>query len=115
MADLQSVINDLTGVASADVGDVLTKDANGNAIWSAPQGGSSSASFGESFDNDDLVNGILEVEHNLNQSIVHCTLQNNLGRAFRPDFVEIVDNNTIRIYMVSLGTITGTYKFLITK
>jgi hypothetical protein len=115
-AEAQEILNELTQVAGADVGDVVAKDINGNAVFAAPQGGgeSNSASFSGSFVNADLVNGELIITHGLNQSIVHLTMKDNNGKRVNPD-VEFVDANTVKVYMSPFENLIGTWEFLVTK
>jgi hypothetical protein len=114
-SETQDILDQVTQVSGANEGDVLTKDANGHAVFVAPQGGgSSSASFSGSFDNDDLVNGELIITHGLNQSIVHLTMKDNNGKRVNPD-VEFVDANTVKVYMSPFENIIGTWEFLVTK
>ena len=113
----QDILNELTQVAGANEGDVLTKDVNGNAVFVAPQGGgggSNSASFSGSFVNADLVDGELIIIHDLGQDIVHLTMKDNNGKRVNPD-VEFVDIDTVKVYMSPFENIIGTWKFLVTK
>ena len=112
----QDILNELTQVAGANEGDVLTKDVNGNVVFVAPQGGggSNSASFSGSFVDADLVDGEFIISHGLGLDIVHLTMKDNNGRRVNPD-VEFVDVNAVRVYMSAFENIIGTWGFLVTK
>jgi phage-related tail fiber protein len=63
----------------------------------------------QTFDNSDLVAGLLSVVHPLNKKYVSVILTDNTDRIFVPDQVLYIDTDELQIDMTSFGTITGTY------
>ena len=117
-AQAQTILNQLANAAGASEGEVLTKDANGNVVFAAPQGGgegSNSASYSGNFTNSSLVSGVLTINHNLNHKYVHITIFDNNDKIIHPDFAVAVDANNCVIHLGSFGNLTGTWNFIITQ
>lgn len=115
-AQAQEMLNELTQVADAVEGDVLTKDADGNVTFQAPTGGGGTgASYVQSFVAADLVAGVLTVEHNLDQKYVQISVYNNSDKKIEPSFAIPIDANSCSIDITPYGTITGTWHIVVTK
>ncbi|WOL31327.1 hypothetical protein [Microcoleus phage My-WqHQDG] len=67
-----------------------------------------------SFTLDDLVSGVLTVGHGLQERYPSSvTVYSNLDRIIVPDDVEVVDAGTLRVYLTSYTTMSGTWNVVV--
>jgi hypothetical protein len=74
-----------------------------------------SGSFGDvfSFTQGDLVSGILDLEHNIDEQFVQVQIYDNNDQIINPDHIEAIDSNNVRITLDSFAPITGTWRAVI--
>lgn len=72
-------------------------------------GGGSGLTYNTTFDNGDLVAGVLTVTHNLGVSILHVTVYDNSNNQITPDEITVVDTSSLTIDLSSYGTLSGTW------
>lgn len=88
-------------------GYVLTSNSVGIGTWMPS--GAGIGSFVDTFTNADLTAGVLTVTHNLGVKNVVVQVYNNLNKQIQPDFITLIDNNSLTIDLNSFGAIAGTW------
>jgi hypothetical protein len=76
-------------------------------------GGGSAASFRQTFDNGDLVAGVLTVNHALGARYNIAAVYDDSNQMITPDLVTDVDANNIAIDLSSFGAIAGTWNVVV--
>lgn len=71
-------------------------------------------SYSTTFVNADLSSGILSVTHSLNSNAVLVQVYNNSSLQITPDDIEITGANAVDVDLSSFGTISGTWRVVIT-
>jgi predicted acyltransferase (DUF342 family) len=67
-----------------------------------------------SFTADDLVSGVLTVGHGLEEKYPSSvTVYSNLDRIIVPDDVEVMNTSTLKVYLTSYTTMSGTWKVVV--
>ncbi len=66
------------------------------------------------FQNSDLVSGVLTVTHNLGQQYPVVQLVDNNGKVIIPDDVNLSATNSLTVDLTSFGTLTGTWRVQVT-
>lgn len=61
----------------------------------------------------DLVDGIVNIDHNLSQRFVQIRVLNNLNEMIIPDEIAYLSNNDLNINISSFGAIAGTWTAII--
>lgn len=75
---------------------------------------SGTAVFRSSFTNATLASGILTVTHAIGEQFVQVTVIDNNNRAVIPDEVEMISTTQTTIHLSSFGTLTGTWRVVVT-
>ena len=73
----------------------------------------STQSFFQSFVNADLTAGVLTVTHNLGHKFAIVQVYDQNDDLIQPDDINLVDNNSLTIDLLSFGTITGTFQVVV--
>lgn len=73
----------------------------------------SPGSFTMTFTNDDLVSGILYVNHNLNAFPVVVQIYDQTGLTFNCQQVQLIDTNNLTVILSSFVPITGTWSLIV--
>lgn len=82
--------------------------------WNVVVSSTSKTSYTTSFDNGDLVAGVLSVTHSLSKQYVHVTVYNNSDVRIRPDEIDVSGGaNSCDIDLSGFGTLTGTWNVVI--
>lgn len=114
-------LTDQSALAAIALDDLLhVVDASDTT--SSPQGTSKQASFSTliaglrknaTFTSADLAAGVLTVSHGLLYQDVHVSVYNNSNKQVSPDDVTIINATTVAIDLSSWGTLTGTWRYVI--
>lgn len=67
------------------------------------------------FDNNDLTNGILALNHNQNKQAPTVSIYNNVGLQILPDDINYVNNNRVDVNLLNYTTLTGTWTARVSK
>jgi len=78
-------------------------------------GGGDARIFSQTFDNGDLVGGVLSINHNLGSTaIMRVTIRDNNGKAIGgPDDDTIVDADNVDVDLSSFQPLTGTWTAIV--
>lgn len=101
-------IEEETAISNLD--HLIGLDSNGNP--KKLPASNVSGSVTDTFDNEEVAGGIIEVEHGLGEYCCHVTVTNDSGKRVLADITDI-DSNTISIDVG--GPITGTWRYRISK
>lgn len=99
------------------VGIVIDAQVDGVLYISVGSGGAvnnlPTATYRQSFQNSDLVSGILTISHNLN--LQFCTVQifNDLNKKIDPDDITLVDANTVEVDLTTFDGISGSWNIVV--
>lgn len=99
------------------VGIVIDAQLDGVIYISVGSGGAvnnlPTATYRQSFQDSDLVSGILTINHNLN--LQYCSIQvfNESNKKIDPDDITLVNANTSEIDLTTFGTITGSWNVVV--
>jgi hypothetical protein len=110
---IKSEIEALQGKRIQLVGDVtggptLIDSGTGNVVIAT-----TAKSFRLSFNNTNLLGGLLTVTHNLGIQFVLVQVSNNLNQIITPDSITLTNSNSLSINLVSFGIISGTWNVLV--
>lgn len=80
----------------------------GNVI--ASSGAGSAGGYTTTFDNGDLIAGVITFTHGLaSSSIGGVSLINDLGIEYKPDYWKVIDSGNVEVGITSYGVISGTH------
>uniref|UniRef100_A0A6M3KC42 Uncharacterized protein n=1 Tax=viral metagenome TaxID=1070528 RepID=A0A6M3KC42_9ZZZZ len=73
------------------------------------------ATYTTTFNNGNLVAGVLTVTHSLNSTILHVTVANNAPQIIVPDAVIFTGADTLTVDLTSFGTLSGIWSVRVSK
>lgn len=84
------------------------------SIWVGMQGGAGSvSSYRQSFDDTNLVSGILTATHSLGNQYNSVTVIDNNDQTIVPDQITHTNTTSVDIDLTSFGSITGTWQLVV--
>lgn len=69
--------------------------------------------YDQTFDNDDLTDGIIVITHNLNTRGVHVQVFDNNGALVSPDQITVTSANAITVALASFAPLSGTWRVVV--